>query len=79
MLYNVVLASAGQKSEPVTCIHTVPLPWLSFPLRSLQSTEFPALYCRSSLVVCLIHSRVYVSIPTPQFIPTSWGDFLVMF
>ena len=52
--------------------------WISFPFMSPQSTKyFPVPYSRSSLVIYFIHSRVRMSIPTSQFIPspTPW-EFL---
>ena len=47
--------------------------WISFPFRSPQSTEFPKLYSRFSLVIYVIHSinSAYMSIPISQFIPHS--------
>ena len=39
LLYNVVLVSAVQQSEPAVCTHISPLSWISFPPRSPQSTE----------------------------------------
>ena len=39
VFYNVVLVSAVQRSESAICIHISPLFWISFPLRSPQSTE----------------------------------------
>ena len=79
LLYNVLLVPAVQQSESVTRTHTAPLPWLSFPFRSLHNTGFPVLYSGFSLVVYFIHGSVYMSIPIPQSIPMSWGDFLVLF
>ena len=37
--------------------------------RSPQSTEFPVLYSRFSLVIYFIHSSVSMSVPTSEFIP----------
>ena len=34
--------------------------WISFPFRSSQSTEFPVRYSRFLLVICFIHSSIYV-------------------
>jgi len=42
--------------------------WISFPFRSPQSTEFPMLYSKFSLVICFIYSSEYMSIPISQFI-----------
>ena len=61
--------SAVQWSESAICMHISPLFWISFPFRSPQSTEFPVLYSRFSLVIHFIHSSVYMSIPISQFIP----------
>ena len=61
-----LFVSAVQQSESVTRIHIAPLPWLSFPFRSLQNTEFPVLYSRFPLVVYFIHSRGH---PTPVLLP----------
>ena len=71
MLYNGVLVSAVQQSESAIRIHISPLFWISFPFRSPQSTEFPVLYSRSSLVIWFIHSikSVHMSVPISQFIP----------
>ena len=47
--------------------------WISFPLVSPQSTEFPVLYSRFSIIFYFIHSinnvYIYVSIQVLQFIP----------
>ena len=43
LLYNVVLVSAVQQSESVTCVHVPLLPWISFPFKSAQSTEWSSL------------------------------------
>ena len=82
MLYNIVLVSAVQQSESAICIHITPLFRISFPFRSPQSSEFPVLYSRFSLVIYFIHSinSAYMSIPISQFIPTPpflpWNPYI---
>ena len=44
------------KSESVMHTHISPLFWVSFPFRSPESTEFPELHSRFSLVIYFIHS-----------------------
>ena len=39
LVYSVVLASALQQSESAIHIHLPTLFWISFPFKSLQSTE----------------------------------------
>ena len=52
------------------CVYGIsPLFWISFPFRSPQSTEVPVRYSRFSLVPYFIHSSVFISVPTSQFIP----------
>ena len=52
------------------CVYRIsPVFWISFPFRSPQSTEFPVLYSRFSLVTYFIHSSVFISVPISQFIP----------
>ena len=67
------LVSAVQQSESAIRLHMSPLFWISFPFRPPQSTEFPVLYRRSLLVICFIHSSVYMSIPISQFM---WQHFI---
>ena len=40
MLYNAVSVSAAQQGESAMCVRISPLPWISFPFRSSQSTEW---------------------------------------
>ena len=68
--------SAVQQSESATCIHISPLLWISFPFRSPQSTEFPVLYSRFSLVIYFIHSSVYTR---PSQSPSSTPASLLVF
>ena len=37
--FTMLLVSARKQSESATCVHTFPLPWISFPFRLLQSFE----------------------------------------
>ena len=72
LLYDVVLLSSVQQSESAVCIHISPCFWISFPFRppqSIEQIEFPVLYSRFSLVICFIHSSVYMSVPISKFIP----------
>ena len=67
LIYNVVLVSGIQQSESVTHIST--LFKILFPYRSLEyRVEFPVLYSRFLLVIYIIYSSVYMSIPISQFI-----------
>jgi len=58
-----VFVSPVQQSNSATCICVSPLPWISFPFRSPRSIECSSLtvYSQFSLVICFIHSSVYVN------------------
>ena len=72
LLCSAVLVSAVQQSESALCIHTSALFWISFPLRSPQSSgvQFPELYSGFSLVTNFIHSTNSVSMSIP-ILPSS--------
>jgi len=56
----------------INCIYTYIPSFFGFPSHSGTTEhwiEFPLLYSRFSLVIYFIHSRVYMPIPTSQFIP----------
>ena len=72
-----MLISAVQQSASAIHIHISPCFWISFPLSSSKSIEFPVLHSRCSLLIqfiCSIHC-VYMSIlispipPIPSFPP----------
>ena len=69
--FTMLLVSALQQRESAIHIRISPHFWISFPFRSPQSTEFPVLYSRFSLVTYFIHSinSVYMSVPISHFIP----------
>ena len=66
LIYNVVLVSGVQQSDSVIHIFIVFEILFSYRLsqQSIQSVEFPVLYSRSMLVIYLIYSSVYKSIPS---------------
>ena len=71
LLYNVLSISGVQQSGSAICIQISLLFWISFLFRSSQSTEFPVLYSRFSLVIHIhIHSSLYVSILMFQIYPS---------
>ena len=82
MLDTAVSVSAVQQNESAIYVHISLL--FSFPsrlghLRAL--VEFPVLYRRFSLVICYIHSSVYMSIPLSRFISLppfpAWSMFVL--
>ena len=61
LLYNVVLVSAIQQSESATRIHISPLPWISFPFRSPESTEQSSLcYTVCSHQLSVLYIVLYI-------------------
>ena len=69
MLYKVALVSTVQQSKSAICAHLSPLFCISFPFRSPPSIEQSLLGYSFLGVICFMHSSVYMSIPTSQFIP----------
>ena len=69
LLYKVALVSTVQQSKSAICAHLSPLFCISFPFRSPPSTEQSLLGYSFLGVICFMHSSVYMSIPTSQFIP----------
>ena len=70
LLYDIVLVSPVQQSEPAVCIHVSPaLFFISFPFRSSQSIELHSMF----LFIYFIRSinSVYMLIPVSQFSPNS--------
>ena len=62
MIYNAVLVSDVQHTDPVIHMHLFILFQALFPYRLLQKTEQRSLcYIRSLLVIYLIYSSVYVN------------------
>ena len=74
LLNNVVLVSAVQQSEPVTCIFifTPFLDFLPIQVTTEHCVEFPVLDSWFSLVIYFICSinNVYVSVPISQLLPS---------
>ena len=69
LLYNVLLIiSAVQKSESATHIDTSLFPCISFPFRSQNTEQSSLCYSQFSLVICFIHSSIYVPISISQAI-----------
>ena len=68
--------SAVQPSESAICVHSSPLPWVSFLFRSPWSTEQSSLHCKagshqlsSSHIVSIVCMSVPVSQPIPAPFP----------
>ena len=58
--YNVGLVSGVQQSEPAMCIPISSLFWISFPLRSPQSTEWSSLCSTVGFIVVQSLSHVWL-------------------
>ena len=77
LLHSVVLAFAIQQSEVVILLCILPLFWISFPFRSLQSIEYislcytvcsdqsPTLYIISVVYICQLESPNSLHSPFP--------------
>ena len=57
-----ILYQLSYQGSPVIHIRTPVVFSILFPYRSLRSSEFPALYSRSLLVIYFIYGGVYVSL-----------------
>ena len=85
LLSRVVLASAHQQGESAGQAHISPLFWISFPLRSPQSTEQSSLCCAGGphqLPILCIVSTVYKCLPQSRksstTLPVSSLEFLCL-
>ena len=71
---SVVLVSAVHQSDSALPIHVSPLFWTPSHLVTTEHwAEFPVLYSRFSLVICVICNSVYVSVPIFLSVLSPWN------